>query len=177
VQDYETKGESNMGAADSLTAAHDGDGPPLPWRKEVGEPPALALVPGGDVPGPARIGGRFAPGHCPNPGGLPKGARRRDALEALRELRTLARDHAPKAIETAVAILEDDAARPGDRLKAGQIILEWAFGKPENATEIQGEPRDYAELPLGDQREIMRRALVAIDEKLSAGASEKGDAA
>jgi hypothetical protein len=114
----------------------------------------------------------WAKGKSGNPGG-----RARTAPEALAKFREMARSCSKEALGVLLRVMRDADAKPEARTRAAEAVLAWSWGRPENALEVAGGPRDYAELPLGDQREIMRRALVAIDEKLSAGASEKGDAA
>lgn len=78
--------------------------------------------------------GQFKPGKSGNPGGR----RRRteleaQALECIRGLSPLA----PLVLEE---ILEDKKAKPADRLKAVEIVLERAYGKPVAPVQVDARP-------------------------------------
>jgi hypothetical protein len=70
---------------------------------------------------------QFKKGQSGNPGGRPKD------LDGIKELCKL---HAPDAIRAAVRILKNRKSKPSDVLKAGEMILDRAYGKP--IQEIKG---------------------------------------
>jgi hypothetical protein len=65
------------------------------------------------------MNGRFQPGRSGNPGGRPRAAH---------NVQELARQHAPKAIETLAEIAEKGT--PGARVSAAIALLDRAYGKP-----------------------------------------------
>lgn len=73
------------------------------------------------------VGGRFLPGKTGNPGGRPK---------VPEEFKELAKEHSFTALETVVAILTDPDAKAADRLRAADIILDRALGRPIQATDL-----------------------------------------
>ncbi len=72
----------------------------------------------------------------PNPSGRPK----EDP-----EIRALCKAHSQEAIETAISIMRDKAAKETDRIKCVEIILERAYGKPIQPTKDLGQGESYAE--------------------------------
>lgn len=70
----------------------------------------------------------FKPGQSGNPGGMPKGAR---------DIKALAREHAPTALETLAAIMSDSLTPPAARVAAANSLLDRGYGKP--VQEITGE--------------------------------------
>lgn len=78
---------------------------------------------------PLRDGkGRFLPGQTGNAGGRPK---------KLQEFTELAQKHTPEAFEAVVDILNDPDTKPADRLRAAEMILDRALGKPLQASQIE----------------------------------------
>lgn len=73
----------------------------------------------------------FVKGQSGNPGGLPKG---------MAELKALARQHAPAAIDTLASIMRDSLTPPAARVSAATALLDRGFGKPVQAvTGADGE--------------------------------------
>lgn len=70
----------------------------------------------------------WKPGQSGNPGGMPKGAF---------DVKQLAREHAPGAIETLASIMRDSLMPPAARVAAANSLLDRGFGKP--VQEITGE--------------------------------------
>lgn len=66
----------------------------------------------------------FQKGVSGNPKGRPKDS------PQLQEIKALCQQHAPLAIKRAVDILKNKKAKYGDWLKAGDMILDRAYGKP-----------------------------------------------
>lgn len=73
--------------------------------------------------------GTFPPGHSGNPSGRPK------ALVAVEEA---ARQHTPAAIETLGAIMQDATQPTAARVRAAEILLDRAWGRPRQAVEASG---------------------------------------
>lgn len=74
----------------------------------------------------------FVKGQSGNPGGMHKGTA---------ELKALARQHAPAAIETLASIMHDLAAPPPARVAAANSLLDRGFGKPvQEVTGADGGP-------------------------------------
>lgn len=72
--------------------------------------------------------GHFLPGQTGNAGGRPK-------LPA--EFTELAREHTVTALQTVISVLNDTGAKPSDRLKAAEIVLDRGWGKPLQASQIE----------------------------------------
>lgn len=70
--------------------------------------------------------GRFAPGHKSN------GGRKRQP-KAFRE--TVLKS-APEALETVLEIMRSTNARASDRLRAAEIVIERAYGKPDSTVRL-----------------------------------------
>ena len=73
--------------------------------------------------------GQFRPGHSGNPGGRPK---------MPEEFRQLARENSVPALQVVVNILKNPKSANKDRLKAAEIILDRAWGKPVQGVEMSG---------------------------------------
>ena len=71
----------------------------------------------------------FKPGQSGNPNGRPK---------IPPELREAAKAAAPEALQTAIDLMRDARVEPADRLRAATIVLDRAYGKPVQSTEISG---------------------------------------
>lgn len=74
----------------------------------------MKFIKGKDNPG-------FKKGQSGNPGGRPKD---------LQGLKALCQQKTQLAIDTVVKILKDKSAKDSDRLKAAEILLDRAYGKP-----------------------------------------------
>jgi len=66
------------------------------------------------------------PGYTGNPGGRPK---------MPPELREAIQGHSAKAVEVLAGILADPKARASDRIRAAEVILDRAWGRPVQAVE------------------------------------------
>lgn len=91
--------------------------------------------------------GQFRPGISGNPGGRPK---------MPEEFRQLARENSIPALQVVVNILKNPASANKDRLKAAEIILDRAWGKPVQGVEMSG--------PGGGPVEVMHYAKLGDDE-------------
>ncbi len=65
--------------------------------------------------------GRFVKGVSGNPGGR---------LKLPPELKEMAKAAAPRALEVAIEIMNNNVSEDADRLRAANIVLERAYGKP-----------------------------------------------
>jgi len=74
------------------------------------------------------IGKPFQKGQSGNPGGRPKG---------IAEVKELARQHMPAAIETLASIMNSTKASDAARISAATALLDRGFGKPQQ--HITGE--------------------------------------
>ena len=75
-------------------------------------------------------GGKWMPGHSPNPGGRPK------ALTAVVEA---ARSHTVAAIAALAEINSDPAQPAAARVSAAQALLDRGWGKPAQPVDGDGE--------------------------------------
>ena len=73
-------------------------------------------------------GGRFTPGVSGNPSGRPK---------IPEEFRELAQTHSIDALKTVVEILQNPNTKDADRLRAADMILDRALGKPPQYSDIE----------------------------------------
>jgi hypothetical protein len=85
----------------------------------------------------------FAPGKSGNPGGRPK---------AQADLLNAARAHTEKSIAVLAKALNDDDARV--RIKAAEVLLDRAWGKPAQSLAISND---------GDQPFVQRIERIFID--------------
>ena len=102
----------------------------------------------------------------PGLGGKRPGAGRPKGLpdHPTRNVRAEAAKHALKAIAKAAAIMEDEAALNSDKLKALNILLDRAIGKPRQEHVVVGAMGNYDldNMPLEKLRElegILRSAI------------------
>lgn len=72
----------------------------------------------------------FKPGQSGNPNGRPK---------VPKEFRELAKANSTKALEIIIEIMKDPKSKPGDRLRAAEMIMDRAWGKPKQGLELTGE--------------------------------------
>jgi hypothetical protein len=100
---------------------------------------------------------RWAKGHCPNPGGRPR---------VVAEIRSLAQEHGPEAIQRLVALMRSNNERVA--AMASQALLDRGYGRPEQSISV-GPP---ANIPTGDitpdqaaqvYAEVMRAEPGAVD--------------
>lgn len=61
---------------------------------------------------------------------------RPDAI--LAEMRRLDEVYAPEAYQVIAGIMRDEAASPGDRIRAAEIVLHYARGKPKQSIDVTG---------------------------------------
>ena len=81
----------------------------------------------------------FKPGQSGNPNGRPKQtAEQKDALQAIRDL-------APEAARVLHNMLTDTEAPAAQRLKAAEMVLERAYGKPEAKVEVSAPDNSIME--------------------------------
>ena len=71
----------------------------------------------------------FQPGQSGNPSGRPKENAR---------VKELARQHTEQAIATLAMVMNDESAKPGERVSAASALLDRGYGKP--AQTIGGDP-------------------------------------
>lgn len=76
-----------------------------------------------------RLMAKFVKGQSGNPGGRPKAAY---------DLQELARERTLKALDTLTTIMESEDAPPAARVGAACALLDRAYGKPVQMTEITG---------------------------------------
>lgn len=74
--------------------------------------------------------GKFLKGVSGNPKGRPP---------ALPQFEALAKQHAPEALDTILRVLRNEAAKGTERVAAAKVILEYAYGKPKQITEMKIE--------------------------------------
>ena len=89
--------------------------------------------------------GRFLPGNKYNPG---RGRRPRD-----KAIRDAFREWCPDARAVLVQLMLDETARPADRIRAAEIILDRGMGKPRQCAEVDliGDLRTLDLTSLSDQ--------------------------
>ena len=72
---------------------------------------------------------KFRPGQSDNPTGRPK---------ALKPVEDAAREHTPAAMATLATIMEDDGQPAAARVRAAELLLDRAWGKPRQPSEMLG---------------------------------------
>jgi hypothetical protein len=77
--------------------------------------------------------GRFLAGTSGNPGGRPR--------RSHREVKQLCREAAMEVVHVLISTVYDDRARTGDRLKAAEIVLNFALGKPRRFDDSELDDR------------------------------------
>ena len=70
---------------------------------------------------------KFKPGQSGNPGGRPK---------VVHQVRALAQEHSPEAVEILVKIMHDAKEAVHARIAASKLILEYAIGRPMQSIEL-----------------------------------------
>src|SRR5262245_20503187 len=78
------------------------------------------------------IGRPFQKGQSGNPGGRPK---------EIAEVKDLAREHMPAAIDALVSIMNNPEASDAARVSAANALLDRGYGKPQQ--HITGDPISY----------------------------------
>ncbi len=81
----------------------------------------------------------FKPGVSGNAGGRPKKLQTIEAKRMVADVKSLARECAPEAIETLKKIMLDVKTPPAARIGAATAILDRGFGKPPQAIDVSGE--------------------------------------
>lgn len=79
-----------------------------------------------------------------------------DAQTQLIELRKLARNNAPTVIRRLMLLARK--AQPAEAIRASALLLEWGFGKPENAVEVTGAPVDFEALDASERAKVFQEA-------------------
>lgn len=97
-------------------------------------------------------GGRFLPGKSPNPGGRPA---------RLSEVLDLARDHTAEAIEGLLEIARSPRAPAVARVRAWEIVLDRAWGRPPQNVSLDVPQISRAEEALADLSDEELRALAS----------------
>ena len=92
------------------------------------------------MPANREITGRFAKGCSGNPSGRPKqGKEQADALDAIKEL-------SGDAVRCLERIIKDPKASTSARVKAAEIILDRAYGKPKIQASVSMSEVDWSAL-------------------------------
>ncbi len=99
----------------------------------------------------------FKPGQSGNPAGRPK---------MPKEVKEAFRKATPEAVKILKQILLNPEARDTDRLRAAEIILDRAYGKPAQAVDITTDTVTIKET-LSDRLEVVSRALTAPPEAIT----------
>jgi hypothetical protein len=103
------------------------------------------------------VGRPFVKGQSGNPNGRPKMPK--DLKEAFKAA-------SPKALEILKKILADPEAKDSDRLRAAEIILDRAYGKPAQSVDITTDTVTIQET-LNERLEVVSRALTAPPEAIT----------
>jgi hypothetical protein len=104
----------------------------------------------------------FRPGTSGNPGGRPKTPRTIEARRIVADVKALARECAPEAIETLKAIMMDAKTPPAARISAAQTLLDRGYGRPTQAVDVSGEVRfDFSRLS-DDELDEYKRLLQMV---------------
>ena len=98
----------------------------------------------------------FQPGKSGNPGGRPK---------TLQEVRDAFRLHTITARDTLVSILENEEKKDSDRIRAAEVLLNRAWGTPEQSVAVSGglttATVDTSKLPK-EKQDALLDALVGV---------------
>jgi hypothetical protein len=95
-------------------------------------------------------------GVSPNPGGRPK---------ALVELEAYASEYTREAIDTFVEVMRDKGAAAVARLRAGELIVERAFGKPRQQVALDHTSNGEAIRSLDDLKAVVAE-IEAIEKSI-----------
>jgi Family of unknown function (DUF5681) len=87
----------------------------------------------------------WKPGQSGNPSGLPKDPAKIEAKKVIADVKAMAREAAPKAIETLTAIMEDKDKSAPARVAAAVAILDRGYGRPQQNVEV-GPPGAFERL-------------------------------
>ena len=92
---------------------------------------------------------------------------RADTIEAMKiiaDVRTLAREIAPEALETLKSVMLDTKAPPAARIGAATAILDRAYGKPGQAVNVSSAVETYDLEKLSDEDlETLGQILTPVD--------------
>lgn len=103
------------------------------------------------------VGRPFVKGQSGNPSGRPK---------MPKEVKEAFKAASPEALKTLKKILTDPAAKDSDRIRAAEIILDRAYGKPAQAVDITTDTVTIKET-ITDRLEVVSRALTAPPEAIT----------
>jgi len=76
--------------------------------------------------------GKFQPGKTGNPGGRPS---------LPEEFKLLARSASIPALKTCIEIVNNPKCKPNERVKAAEIVLDRAWGKPIQGVDLSFDPK------------------------------------
>ena len=93
--------------------------------------------------------GRYLSGVSGNPNGRPK---------IVGELKELAAQHTPQAIQTLADIMNDKEAPPAARVAASTALLDRVYGKPQQNVEARIESLDMGKAAAAVLMDLSRRA-------------------
>src|SRR5277367_6492497 len=68
----------------------------------------------------------FKPGQSGNPGGRPA---------VVKDIQELARQHTPESVDALLAALK----RPGERVRAAEVLLAYGYGRPTQQMDVTGK--------------------------------------
>jgi len=120
------------------------------------------------------VGRRFQKGQSGNPGGRPK---------TLAEFKELTRNHSAEAVEKLVRMMRNGP--PTQAVRAAEILLDRAWGKPAQRNEIAGvdgaAPITVRAVLTSDEKRARQRALAEkaaalVVQRIASGEHEPGDA-
>jgi hypothetical protein len=104
----------------------------------------------------------FKPGVSGNAGGRPKKPQTIEAKRIIADVKALARECAPEAIETLKAIMLDAKSPAAVRVSAAQVLLDRGHGRPAQAIDVSGEVAfDFSRLS-NDELDEYERLLMIV---------------
>ena len=120
-----------------------------------------------DVTSPQEIqrdaSGKFLPGVSANPGGMPK---------QYKEVVELARNMCPEALQTLGEIMRDLDASASARVKACEVVLDRAYGRPtQKIGEDQEHPFSAGVEAAADR--LIARLVAVVDSEPTTGSGQE----